>query len=73
MKKLEVTAAELDIAYNAAVARAGENPNALGFMRRVVGSQYYRPGPNGRIDMPSMRELVQAYHTANLAARVGRW
>lgn len=72
-KKTEVTALELDTAYNDAVARAGQHPNALGFMRRVPGSQYHRPAPNGRSDAPTMGEMLRAYQECRLVARVGRW
>lgn len=63
----------LDTAYAVATARAGANPNALGFLRRVPGSDHYRPAPNGADDTPTERELATALATMNLAARVGRW
>lgn len=64
---------DLDQAYALATVRAGANPNALGFLRRVPGSDHYRAAPNGASDAPTERELATALATMNLAARVGRW
>lgn len=72
-KKTTCTVTELDVAFSNAVNKAGPNPNALGFMRRIIGSEHFRMGPNGRADMPTQAEMVTAYHTCNLAARIGRW
>lgn len=66
--------AELDFAFGEAVRIAGPHPNALGFMRRVPGSAYFRPPPQGRpTDAPSHRELKHALSECRLALRVGRW
>jgi len=27
-------------------------PNALGFLQRIPGQKYYRPAPNGKLDLP---------------------
>lgn len=35
-------------------------PNALGFMRRVPGTAYHRPGPNGREDPPTDQQIARA-------------
>lgn len=73
-----VTAPELDTLYAAAVKGAGTHPNALGFMRRVKGSEHYRVPPRSQNGQPldagaSQAELDRAAAHYRLAARVGRW
>lgn len=73
-----ITAPELDTLYAAAVAKAGEYPNALGFMRRVEGSQHYREPCRSQHGLPvdsgaSQTEISRAASQFRLVARVGRW
>ena len=68
------SSAELESLYYNAVAIAGENPNALGFMRRVPGQRLYRQPPRGMIDPgPSETDLSRAAAEFRLALRVGHW
>lgn len=62
----------LNLAFEHALNEAGENPNMLGFMRRVPGP-YVRRGPNGQLDMPTEKELKHALAQCSLAVHLGRW
>lgn len=73
-----ITASELDTLYAAALGKAGDYPNALGFMRRVEGSQHYRQPCRSQHGQPldtgaSPAELSRAAAQFRLVARVGRW
>jgi hypothetical protein len=68
------SSAELDCAYAEAVRIAGPHPNALGFMRRVPGSSYFRKPPAGCVNpAPTQAELKLALQECRLAIRVERW
>lgn len=42
---------------------------ALGFLRRIPGQKYFRPGPGGRIDAPSTSEIKGAINNLKIARR----
>ena len=64
----------LDTAYDNAVQIAGENPNMLGFLRRVPFSKYFREPPRGHTaDTPTDLALRNALALCLLAARTKRW
>jgi len=66
----------IDQLYREAVAKAGEHPNALGFMCRVRGSEHYRaPGRNigGYNSDADHAECTRAIANLKLVIRTGRW
>lgn len=44
-------------------------PNVRGFLERIPGQRYHRPGPNGREDPPSDREIKAAIAALKIHAR----
>jgi hypothetical protein len=61
---------KLDEAIAVAAACGLNVANDVGFARRVPGSQYYRPAPNGRDDSPSDRDVSRVIADLTVRARV---
>lgn len=50
--------------------RYSDEPNIMGFLRRCRESKFYRPGPNGQSDEPSIKEIEIALERAKLSNRL---
>ena len=65
---------ELDRLYDQATELAGPNPNALGFMRGVPGSRYFRKPPFGSAPWSPTEQMIKvAIFDCRFAQQHGRW
>lgn len=65
---------ELDRLYDLAIESAGPNPNALGFMRDVPGSRYFRKPPIGNLPYsPTEQQVKGAIFNCRTAIHIKRW
>jgi hypothetical protein len=68
---VKLTAAQrLDEAIAVAQASGANVANDVGFARRLPGSSYFRPAPNGRDDSPSSVDVERAIADLNVRARI---